>query len=304
MQTKWLEDLISLSETRSFTHSAILRHVTQPALTRRIQALEAWAGTGLVDRSFQPPRLTPAGETLRSQAQEILQSLQSMRATLRGHNSPGRGVIEFAMPHSLALSFFPAWLKGLQRTLGVTKARVTALNMHDAVFRLVEGHCDFLLAYHHDSYDPPLPVDCYDMISLGQEILAPFSKGSGDGRPLFTLPGSSGELLPYLAYAPNAYLAKIVDGMLDRSGANVHLRRIYETDMAESLKAMALQGHGIAFLPLNAINKELQLKQLLSAGDGLTTTLDVRIYRKQPTNSDKVKLTALTLWDELSHRSR
>jgi DNA-binding transcriptional LysR family regulator len=64
METKWLEDFVSLAETRSFSRSAQLRHVTQPAFSRRIQSLEAWAGTDLVDRSSYPTRLTPAGETL------------------------------------------------------------------------------------------------------------------------------------------------------------------------------------------------------------------------------------------------
>jgi DNA-binding transcriptional LysR family regulator len=59
MDTKWLEDFISLAETRSFSRSAQLRHVTQPAFSRRIQALEAWAGIDLVDRSSYPTRLTP-----------------------------------------------------------------------------------------------------------------------------------------------------------------------------------------------------------------------------------------------------
>ncbi len=54
METKWLEDFVSLAETRSFSRSAQLRHVTQPAFSRRIQALEAWAGIDLVDRSSYP----------------------------------------------------------------------------------------------------------------------------------------------------------------------------------------------------------------------------------------------------------
>ena len=68
METKWLEDFVSLAETRSFSRSAQLRHVTQPAFSRRIQALEAWAGLDLVDRSSYPTRLTPAGETFHGQA--------------------------------------------------------------------------------------------------------------------------------------------------------------------------------------------------------------------------------------------
>ena len=118
METKWLEDFVSLAETRSFSRSAQLRHVTQPAFSRRIQALEAWAGTDLVDRSSYPTRLTPAGETLYTQSLEMLQALQSTRAMLRGHTSAGKDVIEFAVPHTLAFTFFPAWVSSLREKFG------------------------------------------------------------------------------------------------------------------------------------------------------------------------------------------
>jgi len=64
MELKWLEDFVSLAETRSFSRSAELRHITQPAFSRRIQALEAWLGTELIDRSVYPTRLTQAGQVL------------------------------------------------------------------------------------------------------------------------------------------------------------------------------------------------------------------------------------------------
>jgi hypothetical protein len=83
METKWLEDFVSLAETRSFSRSAQLRHVTQPAFSRRIQSLEAWAGTILVDRSSYPTRLTPAGEILYDQSIELLQVLHTTRTLLR-----------------------------------------------------------------------------------------------------------------------------------------------------------------------------------------------------------------------------
>ena len=96
METKWLEDFVSLAETRSFSRSAQLRHVTQPAFSRRIQALEAWAGLDLVDRSSYPTRLTPAGETFYAQALEVLGSLQATRnmatpPTCSGCFRPGGG---------------------------------------------------------------------------------------------------------------------------------------------------------------------------------------------------------------------
>ena len=59
MEIKWLEDFVSLANTRSFSRSAVERRVTQSAFSRRIQQLEQWLGVPLVDRSTYPTTLTP-----------------------------------------------------------------------------------------------------------------------------------------------------------------------------------------------------------------------------------------------------
>ena len=299
METKWLEDFVSLAETRSFSRSAQLRHVTQPAFSRRIQALEAWAGTDLVDRSSYPTRLTLAGETLYAQSLDMLQGLQSTRAMLRGHTAAGQDVVEFAVPHTLAFTFFPAWVSSLSEKFGPLKSRLIALNVHDAVMRLVEGSCDLLIAYHHDSQPFQLDPGRYEMLTLGQELLAPYVKPAADGKPLYSLPGQAGQPLPYLGYAPGAYLGRVVDMLLKQSSTAIHLDRVYETDMAEGLKAMALEGHGIAFLPLSAVKKEVRAKKLVSAGAGLDMLMEVRIYRERPGGKAAPKSLAQALWKYL-----
>ena len=290
METKWLEDFVSLAETRSFSRSAQLRHVTQPAFSRRIQSLEAWAGTDLVDRSSYPTRLTPAGETLYGQSLEMLQNLQSTRAMLRGHTSAAQDVIEFAVPHTLAFTFFPSWVSSLRENFGPIKSRLIALNVHDAVLRMVEGSCDVLIAYHHASQPIQLDADRYEMVSLGQEVVAPYVKPDTSGAPLFKLPGQVGQPLPYLGYAPGAYMGQMVDLILKQSATAIHFDRVYETDMAEGLKAMALEGHGIAFLPRSAVQNELRAKRLVSAHPpgmpGLEITMDVRAYREKPARKE------------------
>jgi DNA-binding transcriptional LysR family regulator len=301
METKWLEDFVSLAETRSFSRSAQLRHVTQPAFSRRIQSLEAWAGTDLVDRSSYPTRLTPAGQTLYDQALEMLQSLQSTRATLRAHTAAAQDVIEFAVPHTLAFTFFPSWLSGLRETCGPIKSRLIALNVHDAVMRLVEGSCDLLIAYQHAAQPIQLDAARYEMLHLGTELLAPYVRADAEGQPLYALPGAPHQLLPYLAYAPGAYLGRAVDQMLKQSSTPVHLDRIYETDMAEGLKAMALEGHGIAFLPASAVRKEVRERKLVSAGGSLETALDIRIYRERPV-ARKAKGPVEKFWNDLRQR--
>lgn len=303
METKWLEDFVSLAETRSFSRSAQLRHVTQPAFSRRIQALEAWAGTDLVDRSSYPTRLTPAGETLYAQSLEMLQALQSTRAMLRGHAAAGHDVIEFAVPHTLAFTFFPAWVSSLREKFGPIKSRLIALNVHDAAMRLVEGSCDVLIAYHHDSQPLQLDPDRYQMVTLGQESLAPYCRADAEGQPLFRLPGRQGQPLPYLGYAPGAYLGRVTELLLKQAGTAIHLDRVYETDMAEGLKVMAMEGHGIAFLPHSAVKKELRTRRLVSAAPPelrrLEIAMEVRAYREQPSGREAPKGTAQALWNFL-----
>jgi LysR family transcriptional regulator, hypochlorite-specific transcription factor HypT len=305
VETRWLEDFVSLAETRSFSRSAQLRHVTQPAFSRRIQALEAWTGIDLVDRSSYPTRLTPAGETFHAQALEILEALQATRNMMRSHQASGQDMIEFAVPHTLAFTFFPHWLMELRQSFGAVKTRLTARNVHDAVLRLTEGGCDLLIAYHHASQPLQINPDRYEMLKLTSETLAPYAKAGPDGQPLFRLPGRPGERVPFLSYAASAYMARLVELIVKQAGEAVQLDTIYETDMAEGLKAMALEGHGLAFLPGSSVRKELKARRLVAAAGGgsLQLTMDVRIYRERPGFSRHPKAGALALWEFLLARS-
>ena len=305
METKWLEDFVSLAETRSFSRSAQLRHVTQPAFSRRIQALEAWAGIDLVDRSSYPTRLTPAGETFHSQSLEILGNLQATRNMMRSHQVTGQDLIEFGVPHSLAFSFFPHWVMDLRRRFGAVKSRLIALNVHDAVMQLTEGSCDLLIAYHHPSQPLQLNPERYEMLSLGHEMLAAYAKADASGQPMFHLPGPANEKVPFLSYASGAYLGRLVELIAKLSPAPLNLDPIYETDMAEGLKAMALEGHGLAFLPGSSVKKELKSKRLVRAAPAGSCELamEVRIYRERPEMARHTKPGAQALWDFLRESS-
>ncbi len=298
METKWLEDFVSLAETRSFSRSAQLRHVTQPAFSRRIQSLEAWAGVDLVDRSAYPTRLTAAGQTLYAQALELLQSLQTTRAMLRTHASAGQDFIEFAVPHTLAFTFFPGWMARLRERFGPLRSRLMALNVHDAAMRLTEGGCDVLIAYHHPAQPLQLDPERYDMVVLGQETLAPYAQPGADGQPRFLLPGQAGQPVPFLAYAPGAYLGGVTEVLLKQAGMPIHLDRVYETDMAEGLKLMAVQGHGLAFLPSSAVQREVAGGSLVAAAS-LQLSMDIRAYRARPGPRQAQRADAQALWDHL-----
>ncbi|CAJ0873975.1 LysR substrate-binding domain-containing protein [Ralstonia flatus] len=286
MELKWLEDFISLAETRSFSRSAELRHVTQPAFSRRIQSLEAWLGNELIDRSSYPTRLTPAGEVFYEQALAMLAQVSETRALMRGQRPASASTIDFAVPHTLSLTFFPGWLAQVEEKIGKLQCRLRALNVHDAVMTLVEGGCDLVMVYHHARQMIQLDPTRYDMLVLGTERLSPFSKPDASGRPIYRLVPTARKPIAYLSYTPNAFLGRMVDVLLENSPVAPLLDKCYETDMAEALKVMALAGHGVAFLPESAVRDDVAAGRLVRAegkgGGTLSIEMEIRLYREHP----------------------
>jgi DNA-binding transcriptional LysR family regulator len=214
-------------------------------------------------------------------------------------------MIEFAVPHSLAFTFFPHWVMDLRRRFGAVKSRLIALNVHDAVMQLTEGSCDLLIAYHHASQPLQLSTDRYEMLSLGHESIAPYAKADAAGQPMFRLPAAAGVKVPFLSYASGAYLDRLVELIVKLSPVPLNLDPIYETDMAEGLKAMALEGHGLAFLPGSSVKKELKRRQLVRAAapDQCELAMEVRIYRERPEMTRHIKPGAQALWEFLRDQS-
>lgn len=305
METRWLEDFLSLAETGSFSRSAQLRHVTQPAFSRRIQSLEAWAGTDLVDRSSYPTRLTPAGQALLPLALEVLSAVQVARNTTRSLQASGQDVVEFAVPHTLAFTFFPHWVAQLRQQFGTLKTRLIALNVHDAVMRLAEGGCDLLIAYHHASQPLPLGTERYEMLRLGEETLAPYAQADDQGLARLGLPAAADRRVPLLGFSEGAYMSRLVEMILAREDAADHVELMHQTDMAEGLKAMALEGHGLAFLPQSSVTREMASGRLVRASRAgrFEVTMEIRIYRERPGLSRHVKPRASALWDFLATAS-
>ncbi len=67
--------------------------------------------------------------------------------------------------------------------------------------------------------------------------------------------------------------------------------------MAEGLKAMAVEGHGVAFLPHSAVKKELRARRLVSALPAdmstLQLTMEVRAYRERPSSGEGHRATTV-----------
>ncbi|MCW4151830.1 LysR substrate-binding domain-containing protein [Halomonas sp. 18H] len=277
LETKWLEDFVALANTRSFSASARQRHVTQPAFSRRIRALEQAVGITLVDRSTTPVGLTPEGQLFLVTARSMVEQLNESLGHLRGL-SMANEALDIVAAHSLALSFYPQWISRLQKGVGELPTRLAAMNVGDAIHVLREGNCDLMLAYYDPYASMQLDPEVFPSFAIGQVKMLPVSVPDARGRPRYSL--DNGDAIPYLSYTQGAFLGRSVRMLLKNDPLRMRLRTVYETAMAEGLKGMVLQGVGVAWIPDFCIRQELDDGRLVRAGDDKNDVpLEIRLYR-------------------------
>ncbi len=266
MELSWLEDFVAVARQRSFSKAAVVRHVTQSALSRRIKALEAWYGVPLVDRSTYPVALTEAGERFVSVSEELVSQLYRSRREARAEVGMAGRTLGFAMPHSLAVWFFPQWWRGARGDADWA-ARVVAADLAECVELLLKGACQFLLHYSCEGIPDGLENVNLRRRQVGAERLLPVSRTGKAGKPLFELRPRALRPVPLLAYTSESFLGRATARVHAELEARCPLALRYQSSLVEALKAEALLGDGVAWLPERSIQAELAAGSLRVIGD-------------------------------------
>ncbi|WP_137817470.1 LysR substrate-binding domain-containing protein [Pseudomonas sp. 2FG] len=292
LDMKWLEDFSALAATHSFSQAAEKRFVTQPAFSRRIRSLEEALGLTLVNRACTPVELTEAGQLFLVTARSVIEQLGDVVRHLHHLEGQQGEVLQFAAAHSLALGFFPPWIARL-RSEGLNLAsRLVATNVGEAVHALREGACDLILAFYDPDASLQMDPEIFPSLHLGRTEMLPVCAVAADGQALFDL--ESGQSVPLLAYSAGAFLGRSVNLLLRQRG--LRSTTVYETAMADSLKSMALQGLGVAWVPRLSITAELARGELVECGGPQWhVPLEIRLYRCALVRKAAVRL----LWRKL-----
>ncbi|MEM8767337.1 MAG: LysR family transcriptional regulator [Pseudomonadota bacterium] len=98
-----LETFVAVAEQGSFSRAAEQLHLTQPAVTKRIQALEGSLDTVLFDRVGKQVALTHAGRLLEPRAKNLLAEVVDTRRVLANLNAAVGGTLKLATSHHVGL---------------------------------------------------------------------------------------------------------------------------------------------------------------------------------------------------------
>lgn len=286
METKWLEDYLALVKHGSFTKAADARHITQPAFSRRIRALENWLGTDLVDRNAYPAKLTSAGESLIEDVQHLLEHSRGLQRKASDQMKL-TGSITVATQHSLSVSICPSWFQAIRPTLGKrNNLRVNAANMHDCIEQFLAGNADLLLCYQSPAADPLFTTEGLNSKTLGPDALVPVVSAQHEHQ--FRQNTQLAEVLPLIGFPAESFFGQLIQSSIDLVQTEFTLDPVYITAQSESVHELVRQGVGVAWLPQSLVSIELQNQELIRLPLP-AINLDIRLYWRQNDERNDLK---------------
>lgn len=148
MEDHKLKVFCTVAETKSFSKASEIIHLTQPAVSLQIQALEELYETKLFDRSSSTVSLTRAGEILYRYAKEILSLYAVAEKNIGELTGLVKGSISVGASTTIGNYLLPSVLADFRRThpkikihlfVGNTKRILELLNSGNIDFGIVEG---------------------------------------------------------------------------------------------------------------------------------------------------------------------
>ncbi|MFZ6008308.1 MAG: selenium metabolism-associated LysR family transcriptional regulator [Nitrospirota bacterium] len=148
MEDHKLKVFCTVAETKSFSKTSEIIHLTQPAVSLQIQALEEIYETKLFDRSSSFINLTPAGEILYKYAKDILNLYAEAEKEIGKITGLIKGSITIGASTTIGNYVLPTVIADFKKThpkikinvfIGNTKRIVDLLNSGGVDIGLVEG---------------------------------------------------------------------------------------------------------------------------------------------------------------------
>ncbi len=252
MELSELEAFVTISRAGGFTRAALLLHLSQPAISRRIELLERELGAPLFERLTGGIRLTQAGESFLPYAQQVLSAIEDGKAAVHALEEEAQGTLTLALVGTLASTHLTSHLQAFREAYPRVRLLLQTARSDEVSIQVRQGDALLGLRYFADPHpdirslhimDERLLVVCtgYSRFITG----TPTEPAALLGVPWLSFPfkaGSSGEALEQqlLKYDLQSAERIVIDSLTAQ-------KRLIEADF------------GVGLLPESSIEEELRL---------------------------------------------
>ena len=297
MNFSWLEDFLALAATGNFSRAAEQRHMTQPAFSRRIRALEDWLGVTLFERASHPVGLTPAGHWFRDVAREMLERASRLPDQARAIAASDAATLRFAATHALSLTFLPRWLRGLESGMALGPIQLVSDVLAQCETLLQQGKVQFLLSHAHALAPSPLAEPDFTSLRVGSDALLPVTTADASGKPRHNLDRVRGKGVPILAYSAESGLGRVIRSVFGPQLEQAGVDPVFTAHLATVLRSMALEGRGVAWLPNSLVEEDLKSGRLRPAGSSAWhIEIEIRLFRMSAAQSPAAEAFWSAVW--------
>jgi DNA-binding transcriptional LysR family regulator len=263
MQFTDLQAFVTVHETGSVSRAAVALHLTQPAVTRRIQSLESTLGRPLFDRIGRKLALSPAGQVFLDHARQLLNAREDAQRAIADLGNRVAGPLRLVTSHHIGLHRLAPVLRDFTRAY----PEVT-LDIHfedsEAAHDLVRQASRELAVVTLDprgsddlSYEPIWPDPLAFVIGADHPL-------AGEDHIELAALAAAPAILPGLS----TFTGRLVLALFNQHG--LALRTTMSTNYLETIGMLVAAGLGWSVLPRTLLGAEL-------ASLNLNVTVPVRM---------------------------
>lgn len=242
LSSRQLRAFLALAAQRNFTRAAHLSHLSQPAFSALIRALEDALGTRLFDRDTRSVQLTPEGRLFEAAAQRLLDDMNAAVADLTAHVERRKGRVRIAALPSLAAGWLPAVLAEFMATWPGIRVDLDDALSDACIARVRDGTADFALASSGEDTDAASDLRSRKLCSDGFHLVCRAD------HPLATEPKLSARKLapwPFVQMARHSSVRQSLDAALHP----MRLNTVFEVEHLATVMGLVEAGLGISVVP-------------------------------------------------------
>ncbi len=244
-----LQAFVAVAEQRSFSRAAESLHRTQPAISKRIAALEADLNTTLFDRIGHRPILTEAGHALLPRARRIIADVEDSRRAVINLAGEVGGQLRIGTSHHIGLHRLPPLLRRYSELHPEVELDIQFMDSEAACHAVEHGDLELGIVTL-----PLAPSAALDIRVLWPDPLAVMV---GRNHPLALRRSvRASELAPYTAILPatGTFTRAVVEQAFLPLAVN--LKVALSTNYLETIKMMVSVGLGWSILPRTMLDRD------------------------------------------------
>ena len=245
-----LNTFLAIAESGSFSEAGERLHLTQPAISKRIAALENQLGVRLFDRVGREVTLTESGRALLPRAYQILNVLDDTRRALTNLTGEVTGRLTLATSHHIGLHRLPPLLRAFTRQYPQVALDIQFLDSEVAYEEILHGRAELAvitLAPEPHSLVRATPVwdDQLDFVAAPEHSLA------SNGAVSLTDIASHPAVFP----GGNTFTHHIVHRLFETQGLTPNIAM--STNYLETIKMMVSIGLAWSVLPRTMLDDQV-----------------------------------------------